>query len=99
MKKVQGGDLDAFERIVLRHQAGAWRTAFRFTGDASEAEDLAQETFLHILDVVDRYRPAADFRTYFFRVLTRLCLDHHRGKRPIPADPLPDLEDEEPSPI
>ena len=96
---VQGGDLDAFERIVVRHQARAWHVAYRFIGDSAEAEDLAQETFLHILDAANRYRPTASFRTYLFRVLTRLCLDYRRRKRPIPANPLPDLMDEQPSPM
>jgi len=92
------GDLNAFEQLVLRHQAEAWRVAYRFTGDAAEAEDLAQESFLRILDAAPRYRPTATFRTYFYRVLTRLCLDHRRKKRPILAEPFLDAADDAPSP-
>ena len=93
MLAVGRGDLDAFEPIVLRHQAEAWRVAYRFVGDAAEAEDLAQEAFLRILDAAGRYKPTATFRTYLFRVLTHLCLDHVRKKRPIPIDPLPQTAD------
>jgi RNA polymerase sigma-70 factor (ECF subfamily) len=92
------GDLDAFERIVLRHQAEAWRVAYRFTGDAAEAEDLAQDAFLKILDAAPRYRPTTTFRTYFYRVLTRLCIDHRRKKRPVLANPFPNMPDTTPSP-
>jgi len=98
MLSVRDGDLDAFERIVLRYQAEAWRVAYRFTGDAAEAEDLAQDTFLKILDVASRYKPTATFRTYFYRVLMRLCIDHRRKKRPVLADPLPNIPDTKPSP-
>jgi len=98
MLRVHLGDLDAFERIVLRHQAEAWRVAYRFTGNAAEAEDLAQDTFLKILDAAPRYRPTATFRTYFYRVLTRLCIDHRRKKRPVLTDSLPDTPDTTPSP-
>ena len=98
MLSVRDGDLDAFERIVLRHQAEAWRVAYRFTGDAAEAEDLAQEAFLRILGAAPRYKPTATFRTYFYRVLTRLCLDHRRKKRPALADPYPNTQDGSPSP-
>ena len=44
MLSVRDGDLDAFERIVARHQAEAWRVAYRFIGDAAEAEDLARQS-------------------------------------------------------
>ena len=98
MMAVRDGDLAAFEQIVVRHQADAWKAAYRFTGDAVEAEDLAQEAFLRILDAAGRYKPTATFRTYLFRVLTRLCLDHVRKKRPIPIDPLPQTADGLPAP-
>ena len=88
MLSVRDGDLAAFEQIVLRHQTEAWRVAYRFTGDAAEAEDLAQEAFLRILDAASRYEPTAKFRTYFYRVLTRLCIDYRRKKRPILSDSL-----------
>jgi RNA polymerase sigma-70 factor (ECF subfamily) len=98
MLGVRDGDLDAFEQLVLWHQAEAWRVAYRFTGDAAEAEDLAQETFLKILDAAPRYKPTATFRTYYYRVLARLCLDHRRKKRPILAEPFPDTADDALSP-
>ena len=99
MLNVRNGDLDAFEQIVLRHQAEAWRVAYRFTGDAAEAEDLAQEAFLRILHAAPRYKPTATFRTYLFRILNRLCIDHVRRKRPTIADSLPQPADDAPSAI
>lgn len=99
MQSVRDGDMDAFEGIVLRHQAEAWRVAYRFTGDAVEAEDLAQEAFLRILDAAPRYKPTATFRTYLFRILNRLCIDHIRKKRPILTESLPQRTDTAPSAI
>jgi len=87
MLGVRDGDMKAFEQLVLRHQAEAWRVAYRYTGDPAEAEDLAQNAF-----------PTARFRTYFFRILTRLCIDHGRKKRPMFTDTLPDIADASPSP-
>ena len=98
MLGVRDGDLDAFEQLVLRHQAEAWRVAYRYVGDAAEAEDLAQNAFLKLLDAAPRYKVTAKFRTYFFRILTRLCMDHGRKKRPILIEVLPDLADDSPSP-
>lgn len=89
MSAVAEGDLEAFEQLFLRYQAAAWSVAYRYCGDAAEAEDLVSDTFFRILDAAARYRPTATFRTYFYRVLTRRCIDFARKKRPQPTDTLP----------
>jgi len=98
MLRVAEGDLDAFNEIVCRHQHTAWRTAYRFLGDAAEAEDIAQEAFLRILDASPRYKPSAAFSTYLYRVVTRLCIDNTRKKRPVFTDSLPEIADPSPEP-
>ena len=93
MSAVAEGDLEAFDELVRRHQQSALNTAYRFLGDRQEAEDLAQEAFLRILDRARAYRPSASFRTYLYRVLANACLDYRRKKRPTPADSLPHVAD------
>jgi RNA polymerase sigma-70 factor (ECF subfamily) len=97
MLAVARGDLAAFGQLVLRHQAAAWRSAYRFLGDRGEAEDMVQEAFLRVLDAAPRYRPEARFRTYLFRILSRLCLDHVQKKRPRPDPTLAERPDARPS--
>src|SRR5437867_974093 len=84
------GALSAFEQLVLRYQSVAWNAAYRFVGDSAEAEDIAQEAFLRVWARADRYRPTALFRTYFYRVLTRICLDHSSKKKPRYSNQVPD---------
>lgn len=93
MQAVAEGDLDAFNEIVLRHQAAAWSVAWRFLGDPMEAEDVAQEAFLKILEAAPRYRAKASFRTYIYRIVTRLCIDWSRKKRPAYTDQLCEIQD------
>jgi len=93
MQAVSKGDLEAFHEIVLRYQGLGWKTAFRFLGDAMEAEDVAQETFLKIFEAASRYRPTGPFRTYFYRVLTHLCVDRTRKKHPSYTTDIPDVPD------
>jgi RNA polymerase sigma-70 factor (ECF subfamily) len=97
MTAVGRGDLGAFEHLVLRHQTAAWSAAFRFVGDEAEAEDIAQEGFLRILAAAPRYVPVAKFRTYLYRVITRLCIDHAQKRRPVYVDQVPDVIDGRPS--
>jgi RNA polymerase sigma-70 factor, ECF subfamily len=92
------GDMTAFGEIVRRHQTSAWSAAYRLLGDAAEAEDAAQDAFLKILDAAPRYRPTASFRTYLYRVVTRLCLDRLQKKRPTYVDRLPPSASDDPSP-
>jgi RNA polymerase sigma-70 factor (ECF subfamily) len=98
MQAVARGDFDAFDEIVLRYQQHAWRTAYRFLGDAMEAEDVAQEAFLKVLDAAPRYRPKASFPTYLFRILTHICIDRSRKKRPASLPDIPDVVDLSPDP-
>jgi len=87
------GDLGAFEQIVLRHQHFVWRIACRFLGDPAEAEDIAQKAFLKLLEAAPRYRPTADFRTYLYRIVSRLCIDYARKKRPILGEDIAERTD------
>jgi RNA polymerase sigma-70 factor (ECF subfamily) len=88
MLAVRAGDREAFGRLVLRHQQAAWGACYRFVGDPAEAEDLAQQAFLKILEAADRYEPSASFRTYLYRVVTRLCLDYREKRRPTVGEAL-----------
>jgi RNA polymerase sigma-70 factor (ECF subfamily) len=99
MLGVAGGDPGAFEQLVVRHQELVWRTAYRMVGDRQAAEDLAQDAFVRVFRAADRYRPTAAFRTYLYRIVVRVCLDHLRKKRPQPgadlsqvAEPAPAIE-------
>jgi len=82
MIAVGKGDMAAFEQIVIRYQQFTWRIAYRYIGNHSDAEEIAQEVFLRILDSAKSYRPSAKFSTYLYRVLSNLCLDHARKKKP-----------------
>jgi len=98
MLAVARGDLSALGQVVSRHQTSAWNAAYRFAGNSADAEDIAQEAFLKILDSAHRYQPTASFRTYLFRVVTRLCFDLARRKRVRRHQQLFDLAANGPSP-
>ena len=98
MTRAAGGDFAAFEELVRRNQSGAWALAWHCLGDTSEAQDIVQEAFLKIYKAASRYRPTAKFKTYLYRVVTRLCLDWQAKKRPDYADSLPSVADLCPGP-
>ena len=83
MTRAAGGDVDAFEQLVQRHQRSALSTARRFLGRSALAEDVVQEAFLKIFVRASDYRPTARFRTYLYNVIWHLCVDTFRRKRPL----------------
>lgn len=54
---------------------------------------MVQEAFLRVLAASERYRSTARFRTYFYRVITRLCIDRTCKKQPLFTDTLPECPD------
>jgi len=88
MLAARRGDRDAFARLVERHQSRVWALASRFLQDRTEAEDVAQQAFLRILEAAPRYEPSARFTTYLYGVVKRLCMDHAEKRRPRVTDDL-----------
>ncbi|PYM79558.1 MAG: RNA polymerase subunit sigma, partial [Candidatus Rokuibacteriota bacterium] len=79
--RVAAGDERAFDQLVERYQARAYRTAWLVLRDADEARDLSQEAFVRLYQSAGRFRGEARFSTWFHRILINLCLDHRRKWR------------------
>ena len=89
LARTDRGDFSAFKCLVSRYQKSALGAARRFLGDEHEAEDLAQEAFLQVYRNAYLFRADAKFKTWFFRILTNLCLNRLKKKRPEYLDNLP----------
>ena len=68
------------------------------TGDRSQAEDIAKETFLPFWQAAPKWDEAgnATMLTWMRRVATRLCIDEKRRMRPIYTDLVPEKVDPTP---
>jgi RNA polymerase sigma-70 factor (ECF subfamily) len=84
------GDWQAYALLVERHQVLAFRTAYGFIGDASEAQDIAQLAFLKVFQMASTYEDRGRFTAYLRRIVVRLCLDHRRRNLPVAV---PDLSE------
>lgn len=98
VEAAQAGDLDAFEVLVRRHQEPVYRLALRMLGSASDAEDVAQETFVQAWRSIGRFRGSSSLGTWLYRIATNRCLDVLAARRP--TEPLEaDLRGHEADPI
>ena len=96
MQAMGKGNLDAFAKIVRRHQTWAWRVAYRFLGRKEDAADVVQDAFIRLLDAAGRYRPTSTLTTYLYQIITRLCLNRAKNKQPLTPETVPDLPDPRP---
>ena len=79
--RAQEGYLDAYELLVQRHSAMAYRVAVRLSGNHHDAQDLAQEALIAAWENLDRFRADSSFRTWLYRIVTRRALNKlHRGR-------------------
>lgn len=77
----QGGDTRAFRVLVERYQGFAYALAFRFTMETGSAEDIVQEAFIRVWKNLSRYRTEIKFSTWFYTIVTNLCLDYLRSRQ------------------
>jgi len=78
-ERARTGDTAAYERLVLMHQAVAFRAAYLVTGDAPEAEDATQEAFIKAFRALDRFRPGAPFRPWLLTIVTNEAKNRRRS--------------------
>lgn len=96
MRRVADGDKGACRALVDRHLRSIVNFAYRMLGDLSEAEDVAQETFLRLWKTADRWEPKAKLTTWLHQVARNLCIDRLRSRRTVAMNQLPDHADPKP---
>jgi RNA polymerase sigma-70 factor (ECF subfamily) len=92
MLAVQRDDRAAFEALFRKHAAAITGFALSFVGSRARAEELAQETFVHLYRARKNYKPQARFSTWLYRIATNLCVSEmrrpeHRSIVPAPSPP------------
>ena len=73
-----------FEAEALPHLRSVYGTAYRMTGNAHDAEDLVQETFLRAYRAFDRFTPGSNIRAWLYTILHRVRTDAFRRSRRSP---------------
>ena len=103
LDSAQKGDPDAFTQLVEAFQQPVFNLCYRMLGDAAEAEDAAQETFMRVYRSIKRYDNSRPFPTWLMSIAAHYCIDQQRRRRiplvemddflaEIIADPAPDPE-------
>jgi RNA polymerase sigma factor (sigma-70 family) len=91
----------SWDEVVREHADRVYRLAYRLTGNAHDAEDLTQETFIRVFRSLASYKPGT-FEGWLHRITTNLFLDMARRRSRLRMEGLPEdtdrLAGDDPSP-
>lgn len=76
----QHGRDEAFRELLRRYERPVFSLVFRMVRDRDTAEDLAQESFIKVLNHIDRYRPEFKFSSWLFKIANNVAIDHLRKR-------------------
>jgi RNA polymerase sigma-70 factor (ECF subfamily) len=98
--RLQAGQDAAFEELLRRYERPIVNFCYRLLGNASDADDVAQEVFVRVYQRIADYRPRGkpsptnrgcrvpQFSTWLFALARNACIDRLRYRKRHPTEPL-----------
>jgi RNA polymerase sigma-70 factor, ECF subfamily len=77
----QQGRETAFRELIRRYERPVFSLIYRMVRDRELAEDLAQDTFIKVLNHIDRYSPEFKFSSWLFKIANNVAIDFLRRKK------------------
>lgn len=87
----------AYRELIRRYQRPVFSLIYRMVRDRELAEDLAQETFIKVLNAIDSYRPEYKFSSWIFKIANNVAIDQlrRRGLNTLSLDGSPHADNAE----
>jgi RNA polymerase sigma-70 factor (ECF subfamily) len=77
----QAGREAAYRELIRRYERPVFSLIFRMVRDREVSEDLAQDTFIKVLNHIDRYRPEFKLSSWLFKIANNVAIDHLRKRQ------------------
>src|SRR5205823_287886 len=82
VRRCIAGDASAWEELVKQQNRRIYNICYRFTGSASDAEDLTQEVFIRLYRTMSSFEPdRGSFNTWLTTLTRNMLVDHFRRTR------------------
>ena len=81
IKRTRAGDQQAFARLVEQYQSQVYNLCYRMLGNAADAEEAAQETFLRAFSRLKTYDESRKFSSWLLSIGSHYCIDRLRRRR------------------
>jgi RNA polymerase sigma-70 factor, ECF subfamily len=76
VERYANGDMTAFDELMIRYERQIYRLCYRFTSNADDARDLAQDVFIKAFEHLADFRKEASLKTWLYRIATNHCINH-----------------------
>jgi RNA polymerase sigma-70 factor (ECF subfamily) len=86
LEQARGGDGDALERLLERHQAQVYRFGLKMCRDPDDAKDVLQETLLAMARGVRDFRGASSISTWLYTIARSFCIKKRRTSKFAPDE-------------
>jgi RNA polymerase sigma factor (sigma-70 family) len=80
IRKIRDGNEQALRMLIEKYKQHIFNITFSVTKDVQEAEDLAQETFMKMVDALPSYQ-SQGFKTWISRIAFHTSIDYYRKKK------------------
>jgi len=80
VQDLQAGKDRALNSLMDRHREGLFRFLLRQVHNEADALELTMETFVRAYFNIGKFRPAARFATWLYRIALNLCRDYLRSR-------------------
>ena len=69
VKRVQEGDVNAYNILVIKYQHKVLQIISKFVGNSADASDVAQESFIKAYKAINTFRGESSFYTWLYRIV------------------------------
>jgi RNA polymerase sigma-70 factor (ECF subfamily) len=76
VQQSQAGDTPSMERLILKYQHRIYNVILKMCGNADDAAELTQETFVKVIESIEKFKGRSSFYTWLFRIAVNLTLNH-----------------------
>lgn len=84
VRRIEGGDRDALEALVVRHQPWIYNIVVRMVYHPHDAEDVTQEVLIKVLTKLSTFEGRSRFRTWLYRIVVNHVLNMKRARAEVP---------------
>ena len=81
VRRVQGGNLPAYDELVRRYQERIYATLYHMTSNHEDANDLAQESFIKAFQAIRSFKGDSSFFTWLYRIAINKTINFLKQKK------------------
>ncbi|MEL0099769.1 MAG: sigma-70 family RNA polymerase sigma factor, partial [Opitutae bacterium] len=81
VQRAKGGDLSAFDSLIVRYRQRLYSVIYNMTMNAEDAADLTQESFVKAFRSLANFREKSSFYTWLYRIGVNLTLTHLKKRK------------------